>query len=574
MARRLARASTSPSSRDYGADVGFQPPGVGPTPTKVYRLSWLGLDNVNLSSDQLAVFVVAAIVAGVLYVVLRRTRVGLEMRAQVDRDSLAALRGVNPRRTSGVAWMLSMTLAGLGGVLIAPLFQLNDNDLRCSWCSRRSPRSPLAGMRSIPLAFAAGLALGVLQNLIAGYKNDWLPNFLSSVSGLDAAVPYFILLVALFVVGRERGRHAGTVSDEKPAPDHRAGLPGWRRKLPWAIFTALLVLYTLGAFPWPNNPYFVRSEILAPGARARDRVPVVRGRHRHRRHGEPRPGHVRDRGRVHGRLGAADADRRPPAAVGELGVRHPVRRPQRPDELPRGVPARRDRRRRDRRDRRVPGAAARRRSRSRSRRSRSRGSRTSSSSPTTTSRTAPSATTFRFPTFNPFGLHKFDFSKSSQLVCMLLIVFGVVTLLIHNLQRSPSGRAMYAVRSSPVAARTSGISPAKAQVALFALSAGIAGFGGAMYGLTAFSITATSVPPFTRAGLARGGVTFGIRRPGGALLAGLGVHRRPGDLAGARAVLVDAELPVASSSRRRTSRRCCSASGRSTWPRTPTACSR
>src|SRR4029079_11527484 len=84
---------------------------------------------------------------------------------------------------------------------------------------------------------------------------------------------------------------------------------------------------------------------------------------------------------------------------------------------------------------------------------------------------------FRFPTFNPFGIHKFDFSKSAQMVCMLLVVFGVVTLLIHNLQKSPSGRAMYASRSSQVAARTSGISPAKAQVALFALSAGIAGFG-------------------------------------------------------------------------------------------------
>src|SRR4029078_5479338 len=51
---------------------------------------------------------------------------------------------------------------------------------------------------------------------------------------------------------------------------------------------------------------------------------------------------------------------------------------------------------------------------------------------------------FRFPTFNPFGIHKLDFSKAAEIGCMLLIVFGVVTLLIHNLQRSPSGRAMYA----------------------------------------------------------------------------------------------------------------------------------
>ena len=34
-------------------------PGVGPTPPHVFRLGWVGLPNVNLNSDQLAVFVVA-----------------------------------------------------------------------------------------------------------------------------------------------------------------------------------------------------------------------------------------------------------------------------------------------------------------------------------------------------------------------------------------------------------------------------------------------------------------------------------------------------------------------------------
>ncbi len=169
--------------------------------------------------------------------IIRRTRVGLEMRAQVDRESLASLRGINPRRTSAIAWMLSMTLAGLGGVLIAPLFQLNDPTFLFVVFASLAAVA-LAGLRSIPLAFAAGLALGVTQNLVAGYKHDVLPNFLSSLSGLEAAVPYVILLGVLFLVGRDRGRAAGSVSDEKPAPDHRIGLPSWRRKLPWAIFTA------------------------------------------------------------------------------------------------------------------------------------------------------------------------------------------------------------------------------------------------------------------------------------------------------------------------------------------------
>ena len=67
---------------------------------------------VVLNSDQIAVFIVAALAAVVLWFVIRRTRVGLEMRAVVDRESLAGLRGVNAARTSAFAWMLTMVLAG------------------------------------------------------------------------------------------------------------------------------------------------------------------------------------------------------------------------------------------------------------------------------------------------------------------------------------------------------------------------------------------------------------------------------------------------------------------------------
>jgi ABC-type branched-subunit amino acid transport system ATPase component/branched-subunit amino acid ABC-type transport system permease component len=519
---------------DYGADVGFIPPGVGPTPTKVYRLGWLGLENVSINSDQLAVFIVAALVAVLLYVIVRRTRVGLEMRAQVDRESLAALRGISPRRTSGIAWMLSMTLASLGGVLIAPLFQLSDTTYLFVVLASVGAVA-IAGMRSIPLAFAAGLGLGVLQNLIGGYKTEWLPKFLSELSGLDAAVPYLVLLVALFVVGRERGRAAGSVSDEKPAPDHRAGLPGWRRKLPWAIFTVVLVLYTLGALPWPNNPSFVRSNILAPGIALGivflsfvvvtgigGMVSLAQATF------------VTAGGFMAGwALQTADAVHPPPwaswtfdipfvvhngqmnflvacllgaivAALLGATVAFPVRRMGtlalalatfalswvmyfivfQNDDVANGT----------------------------------------------------FGYSFRFPTFDVFGLRlpgwndqdaTFDFSRSAQVVCALLIVFGIVTLLIHNLQRSPSGRAMFAVRSSSVAAQTSGISPARAQVALFALSAGIAGFGGSMYGLTAFSITRDSVPPLIGLIWLAVAVTFGVRRPGGALLAGLAFTGAP-----------------------------------------------
>ena len=120
-------------------------------------------------------------------------------------------------------------------------------------------------MRSIPLAFAVGLALGVFQNLVAGYKTDILPDFLNKLTGVDSAIPYVLLLVALVFLGARRGRAAGSVADERPPPDHRSSLPSWRRKLPWVIFATLLVLMRSGPCRGRRTRLYVRSSILAPG---------------------------------------------------------------------------------------------------------------------------------------------------------------------------------------------------------------------------------------------------------------------------------------------------------------------
>ena len=118
----------------------------------------------------------AAIAALALWLVLRHTRVGLEMRAVVDRDTLAGLRGVNAARTSSVAWVLTMILAGLGGVLIAPLFILQDTFYTLVVLGSLAA-VVLGGLRSIPIAFIGGMLLGVAPELVAGYRGDILPEF-------------------------------------------------------------------------------------------------------------------------------------------------------------------------------------------------------------------------------------------------------------------------------------------------------------------------------------------------------------------------------------------------------------
>jgi ABC-type branched-subunit amino acid transport system ATPase component/branched-subunit amino acid ABC-type transport system permease component len=503
-------------------------PGLGPQPPQVFRFGWLGLPNVHLDSDQVAVFVAAAIGAFALWFVIRRTRVGLQMRAVVDRPSLAALRGVNAARTSAVAWVLTMMLAGLGGVLIAPLFQLNDTLFTLVVLGSLFA-VVVGGLRSLPIAFAGGLLLGVIQNLVAGYADQILPSFINRLDGLRAAIPFILTLVVLYFVGRERGREGGTAADEAPARDHRAGLPAWRRRLPWLLVVLVLLAFNLQWFgvSWLQaSPYesgqlalglsfsliflsfvvvtglggmvslaqatFVTAGGFAAGwALNRDwgiNVPFLA---------------------THGQLNfmvAVMVGALLAAAVGAL-VAIPVRRLG-PVALALGTFA-------------VAfvadlmffdylpigkgqfGWAIR--------------------QPTLSVPGLNQIGSWFIPSFSDH----FDFSQPQQQVVMLLVVFGLFTLILYSLQHSATGRAMLAVRSAEVAARTSGISPARSKITIFALSAGIAGFGGAMLGMANSSIARTTAPPLLGLVWLAVAVTFGVRRPGGALLAGLaftGVH--------------------------------------------------
>ena len=202
----------------------FQPPGLGPSP----GVTWNPLGNVTIDSNEVAVFAGAAASALLLWLVLRHTRLGLQTRASVDRRGLARARGIDVERMSAISWMVSTTLAGLAGVLIAPLFQL-DSLVYTMLIFASFGAVVFGNMRAIPLAFAGGILLGVLQNLIQGYA----PDFLTGIAGFRTAVAFIILLVLLIAKGgARRERVAGIVAEEAPPPDHRAGWPPWRRRLP------------------------------------------------------------------------------------------------------------------------------------------------------------------------------------------------------------------------------------------------------------------------------------------------------------------------------------------------------
>ena len=92
-----------------------------------------------------------------------------------------------------------MILAGLGGILITPLFQLNDMLFTLVVLGSLAAVA-LGGLRSIPIGFVGGLLLGIIQNLLAGYGDEFLPKFLTQLSGFRASIPFILTLLLLFLV--------------------------------------------------------------------------------------------------------------------------------------------------------------------------------------------------------------------------------------------------------------------------------------------------------------------------------------------------------------------------------------
>ncbi|MFE6484263.1 branched-chain amino acid ABC transporter permease, partial [Streptomyces sp. NPDC057757] len=238
-----AGVSVSPAENQFGL------PGVGPSPAR----SWQLTDGVGVDSDQLITWVATAVVAAGLWILMRHTPLGLRLRAAVDNRSLVELRGMSADRLSSIAWMLSSALAGLAGVLATPLLGLSAHDFTL-FLFVSATAAVLGRFVSVPLAFAGGLGLGVLQNLVAGYAT-----FAEHVTGFRTAVPFLILFAGLLVLTR-RQRTAGTAAATDPPPvDYLAGLPWIRRWGPWAGAALLLA----AAFYTVTTPFW--SGILTQG---------------------------------------------------------------------------------------------------------------------------------------------------------------------------------------------------------------------------------------------------------------------------------------------------------------------
>jgi branched-subunit amino acid ABC-type transport system permease component len=153
----------------------------------------LHVDGTPINGEQLSTVLVTLAVLAVLSTVLRKTVLGLSMRAAVESPRMLRLQGVASGRVTASAWAVSSAMAGLAGILLAPRYGQVSVDNYTFLLVGAIAAAAVAGLSSMELAAGVSILMGVAIGVSTGYA----PSGSVWSTGLLAAIPFFLLLIVL-----------------------------------------------------------------------------------------------------------------------------------------------------------------------------------------------------------------------------------------------------------------------------------------------------------------------------------------------------------------------------------------
>ena len=156
--------------------------------------AWVLNDVVQISYIRIAIFVLAFIFLGLILFILKRTRLGLEVRAVTQNPGMASSMGINPDRINMMTFGLGSGIAGIAGVAIG-LYAKVTSEMGADYIVQSFMTVVVGGVGNVWGTLAGATLIGFGQKGI-----EWL-----NPSNTLAAQTYMILLVILFIQFRPRG---------------------------------------------------------------------------------------------------------------------------------------------------------------------------------------------------------------------------------------------------------------------------------------------------------------------------------------------------------------------------------
>jgi branched-chain amino acid transport system permease protein len=160
-------------------------------PTDTMSFELLG---VRVTVTRAVAFALAVLATVGVMLFLARSRLGLQMRALANNRDLSALLGVRVLRADAFAWVISGTLAGISGILLADLQRLSGQTLTFVVIPAIAA-AVIGRFTSLPATVAGGVAIGVCEALLTPVP---------VIGPFRTAVPFLFAVAALLWMQRKR----------------------------------------------------------------------------------------------------------------------------------------------------------------------------------------------------------------------------------------------------------------------------------------------------------------------------------------------------------------------------------
>ena len=245
--------------------VGFEPV-AGITPTGIIgdgaSVFYDPFGVYAFSRDELMAIGVAVVGMIALAALFRLTALGLQMRAVVESPRMAELNGIHADRVSAVSWALSSIFAGMAGVLIAPRFTTLDDADFFNLVVVAIAAAAIGRLVSLPRALVGGLGLGIFiaffDTFLPRWSDDqqWLRPFQDNLTPSMPFVVLFGVLVLWPAIRRSREVPDPLAGVDPPPPslaaaERSAGLTRATRIFAVVFFSITgFVIFTMADASW------------------------------------------------------------------------------------------------------------------------------------------------------------------------------------------------------------------------------------------------------------------------------------------------------------------------------------
>ena len=149
----------------------------------------------TITSLQIAIIAIAALMMAGLIILIHRTRLGRAMRATSENPPIAQLMGVNINQVISLTFIIGSALAAVAGLMVSANYSIAHYYMGFMLGLKAFTAAVLGGIGNIAGAVLGGILLGLIESLGAGYIGDLTGGFLGS--HYQDIFAFFVLICVL-----------------------------------------------------------------------------------------------------------------------------------------------------------------------------------------------------------------------------------------------------------------------------------------------------------------------------------------------------------------------------------------